>query len=127
MVKNRLPTVKTLAIGDGTNDVAMIKAAHIGIGIKGLEGTEAASSADYAIGTFKFSKRLMFAHGRNFAFKIESYIYLFMWKSIFYATTVVPIAVTTGFSGSPTFSNLYYAGFTTWTCNLDSLWHGCYD
>lgn len=38
-----------LAIGDGSNDVAMIHAAHIGVGIQGLEGTEAASNADYAI------------------------------------------------------------------------------
>ena len=28
----------TLAIGDGANDVNMIAAAHIGIGIMGLEG-----------------------------------------------------------------------------------------
>jgi phospholipid-transporting ATPase len=30
--------VTTLAIGDGANDVNMITAAHIGIGISGLEG-----------------------------------------------------------------------------------------
>lgn len=30
--------ITTLAIGDGANDVNMITAAHIGIGINGLEG-----------------------------------------------------------------------------------------
>ena len=30
--------ITTLAIGDGANDVNMITAAHIGIGISGLEG-----------------------------------------------------------------------------------------
>jgi phospholipid-transporting ATPase len=30
--------VTTLAIGDGANDVNMITAAHIGVGISGLEG-----------------------------------------------------------------------------------------
>jgi len=30
--------VKTLAIGDGANDVNMIIAAHVGIGIRGVEG-----------------------------------------------------------------------------------------
>ncbi len=30
--------MSTLAIGDGANDVFMISAAHVGIGIKGLEG-----------------------------------------------------------------------------------------
>jgi P-type E1-E2 ATPase len=29
---------KTLAIGDGANDVAMILSAHVGIGIMGKEG-----------------------------------------------------------------------------------------
>ena len=38
MVKNRLLGKSTLAIGDGANDVSMITAAHIGIGIRGLEG-----------------------------------------------------------------------------------------
>jgi len=30
--------VTTLAIGDGANDVNMITSAHIGVGIRGLEG-----------------------------------------------------------------------------------------
>jgi P-type E1-E2 ATPase len=30
--------IVSLAIGDGANDVNMINAAHIGIGISGLEG-----------------------------------------------------------------------------------------
>jgi len=38
MVKNRKPGASTLAIGDGANDVSMITAAHIGVGISGLEG-----------------------------------------------------------------------------------------
>jgi len=38
MIKNRHPNKTTLAIGDGANDVNMITAAHIGIGISGLEG-----------------------------------------------------------------------------------------
>ena len=35
---NRNPGKTTLAIGDGANDVNMINAAHLGIGISGLEG-----------------------------------------------------------------------------------------
>ena len=38
MIKKRHPMKTTLAIGDGANDVNMITAAHIGIGISGLEG-----------------------------------------------------------------------------------------
>ena len=39
----------TLAIGDGANDVSMIMEAHIGIGIKGKEGTQAVRSSDFSI------------------------------------------------------------------------------
>lgn len=38
LVRNNKPGVSTLAIGDGANDVNMITAAHVGVGIKGLEG-----------------------------------------------------------------------------------------
>ena len=38
MVRVFKPTVTTLAIGDGANDVNMITAAHVGVGIRGVEG-----------------------------------------------------------------------------------------
>ena len=50
MVRKRNPDKTTLAIGDGANDVNMITAAHVGIGIAGLEGAQAARASDYAIG-----------------------------------------------------------------------------
>lgn len=42
---------KTLAIGDGGNDVRMIQQADIGVGISGREGLQAARAADYSIGS----------------------------------------------------------------------------
>ena len=41
--------VMTLAIGDGANDVSMIQAADVGVGISGEEGLQAVNSSDYAI------------------------------------------------------------------------------
>lgn len=38
MVRAVVKDSTTLAIGDGANDVNMITAAHVGIGISGLEG-----------------------------------------------------------------------------------------
>jgi soluble P-type ATPase len=34
----------------GANDVAMIQKAHVGVGISGVEGLQATSASDYAIG-----------------------------------------------------------------------------
>ena len=64
----------TLAIGDGENDVNMIKAAHIGIGIYGKEGAQAAYNSDYAFYEFKYLKILLFANGR-FILLRNSYLY----------------------------------------------------
>ena len=54
----------TLAIGDGGNDVNMIRTANVGIGIFGKEGYQAAYNSDYAISQFKYLKRLLFYEGR---------------------------------------------------------------
>ncbi|KAJ7621473.1 phospholipid-transporting ATPase 1 [Roridomyces roridus] len=54
----------TLSIGDGANDVAMIQEANIGCGLVGLEGSQAAMSADYAFGQFRFLTKLLLVHGR---------------------------------------------------------------
>ncbi|CAG8793088.1 13715_t:CDS:2, partial [Acaulospora morrowiae] len=52
LVKRHLKAI-LLAIGDGANDVSMIQAAHVGVGISGLEGMQAARSADVAISQFR--------------------------------------------------------------------------
>jgi P-type E1-E2 ATPase len=50
LVKDKYPEKTTLSIGDGANDVPMIMKANVGVGILGQEGSQAARSADYAIG-----------------------------------------------------------------------------
>lgn len=72
MIKQRHKNKVTLSIGDGANDVAMILKAHVGVGILGKEGQQAARSADYAIGQFKNLKTLLFFHGRE-AYRRNSY------------------------------------------------------
>ena len=44
----------SLAIGDGANDVSMIKAADIGVGISGQEGMQAVLASDYSIAQFRY-------------------------------------------------------------------------
>ncbi len=53
-----------LGIGDGGNDVGMIQAADIGVGIVGKEGKQAALASDYSILKFKHISRLLLWHGR---------------------------------------------------------------
>lgn len=65
MVRTYKPKAITLAIGDGANDVNMISAAHVGIGIRGLEGQQAVRASDYAIGEFRFLRKLILCFGRE--------------------------------------------------------------
>jgi phospholipid-translocating ATPase len=79
--RDRLKSGCVLAIGDGANDISMIKEAHVGIGIFGEEGWQAAGSADYAITKFKDLYRLLFIHGRWNYMRITFFITFFMYKN----------------------------------------------
>ncbi|AEO66487.1 uncharacterized protein THITE_2114616 [Thermothielavioides terrestris NRRL 8126] len=74
----------TLAIGDGANDLAMLSAAHVGVGISGREGLQAARVADYAIAQFRFLARLLLVHGRwNYA-RTARFVLATFWKELFF-------------------------------------------
>ena len=45
---------RMLSIGDGANDVAMLQAADVGVGIMGKEGRQAVNNSDYAIPQFRW-------------------------------------------------------------------------
>lgn len=65
LVKKNIKDTTTLAIGDGANDVNMITEADLGLGIRGVEGQQAARSADFSFTEFKHMKRLLFLYGRE--------------------------------------------------------------
>lgn len=71
-----------LAIGDGANDVSMIQAAHIGVGIAGEEGLQAAMASDYAIAQFRFLSKLLLVHGRWSYRRTAEMILCFFFKNI---------------------------------------------
>ena len=52
-------------IGDGGNDVSMIQAADVGVGIVGKEGRQASLAADFSITQFAHLTKLLVWHGRN--------------------------------------------------------------
>ncbi|KAJ4347834.1 putative aminophospholipid-translocase [Didymosphaeria variabile] len=52
-------------IGDGGNDVSMIQAADVGVGIVGKEGKQASLAADFSIEQFCYLVKLLVWHGRN--------------------------------------------------------------
>lgn len=74
----------TLAIGDGANDLAMLSAAHVGVGISGREGLQAARVADYSVAQFRFLSRLLLVHGRWNYVRTARFILATFWKEMFF-------------------------------------------
>ena len=113
---NSSPTPMTLAIGDGANDVSMIQEAHIGVGISGNEGMQAVRSADYAIGQFRFLKRLMLVHGRWNYRRICAVILYSFYKGIAFNLTLFCFGFFNGSSGTTLYDSWLGSGWNViWT------------
>lgn len=56
---------RVAAIGDGGNDVSMLQAADVGLGLEGKEGRQASLAADFSLVQFSHVVRLLLWHGRN--------------------------------------------------------------
>jgi phospholipid-transporting ATPase len=97
-VKTRTGAI-TLAIGDGANDVTMIQAAHVGVGVYGREGTQALAASDYAIGQFRFLAKLLLVHGMwNYNRLCKVILYSF-YKNICLYVIELWYAFSNGYSG----------------------------
>ncbi len=107
-IQARVPSAITLAIGDGANDTDMITAAHVGVGIAGVEGTAAVNSADYAIGTFRFLHTLLFVHGFWSYQRISKLVVFIFYKACLVAITMYYFGIFSGFSGTQFFNDPIY-------------------
>jgi phospholipid-translocating ATPase len=106
MVKDGLG-VMTLAIGDGANDVSMIQAADVGVGISGEEGLQAVNSSDYAIAQFRFLKKLLLVHGHWSYARNGIMIVNFFYKNIVCIGVLWWFQIYCGWSSSYVFEYTY--------------------
>jgi magnesium-transporting ATPase (P-type)/class 3 adenylate cyclase len=116
MVKTMVtPSPVTVAVGDGGNDMAMIQEAHVGVGIKGVEGVQAVRASDIAIGQFRFLQRLLLVHGRRNITQTSFAVKYIFYKSILFALLLMFYSFLNGSSGTTPFES--YIG-AAW----DILW-----
>lgn len=80
VVKEELK-MRTLAIGDGANDVSMIQTADVGIGISGQEGMQAVMAADFALSRFKYLERFLLVHGHWSYDRLARMVLYFFYKN----------------------------------------------
>uniref|UniRef100_A0A8C3PA82 Phospholipid-transporting ATPase n=1 Tax=Chrysemys picta bellii TaxID=8478 RepID=A0A8C3PA82_CHRPI len=115
----------TLAIGDGANDVSMILEAHVGIGITGKEGRQAARNSDYAIPKFKHLKKMLLVHGHFYYVRISELVQYFFYKNVCFIFPQFLYQFFCGFSQQPLYDTayltLYNISFTSLPILLYSL------
>uniref|UniRef100_A0A7N6B1F1 Phospholipid-transporting ATPase n=1 Tax=Anabas testudineus TaxID=64144 RepID=A0A7N6B1F1_ANATE len=99
--------VVTLAIGDGANDVSMIKAAHIGVGISGQEGMQAVLSSDFSFAQFRFLQRLLLVHGRWSYLRMCKFLRYFFYKNFTFTFVHFWYGFFCGFSAQTVYDELF--------------------
>nr|XP_048687312.1 phospholipid-transporting ATPase IK [Caretta caretta] len=99
----------TLAIGDGANDVNMIKTADIGVGISGQEGMQAVQCSDYALAQFRYLQRLLLVHGRWSYLRICKFLRYFFYKTFAGMMVQIWFAFYSGFTAQPLYEGWFLA------------------
>ncbi|TKS74433.1 Phospholipid-transporting ATPase ID [Collichthys lucidus] len=102
----------TMSIGDGANDVNMIKTAHVGVGIAGVEGGQAVQNADFALSQFRFLQRLLLVHGRWSYRRISIFLRYFLFKTCGFALVHIWFGFLNGFSAQTLYENWFIALYT---------------
>ncbi|KAG8126862.1 putative Phospholipid-transporting ATPase protein [Naja naja] len=104
MVKRHKNSI-SLAIGDGANDVNMIKR----VGISGQEGMQAVQCSDYALAQFRYLQRLLFVHGKWSYLRICKFLRYFFFKTFAGMMVQIWFAFYTGFTAQPLLEGWFLA------------------
>ncbi|XBW36209.1 hypothetical protein QEN19_001789 [Hanseniaspora menglaensis] len=126
LVKETLDVI-TLAIGDGSNDVAMIQSADVGVGIAGEEGRQAVMTSDYAIGQFRYLTRLILVHGRWSYKRLSEMIPCFFYKNVIFSVALFWYGIFNNFDGSYLFEYTYLTFYNLAFTSLPVIFLGILD
>uniref|UniRef100_A0A8C3FZ75 Phospholipid-transporting ATPase n=1 Tax=Chrysemys picta bellii TaxID=8478 RepID=A0A8C3FZ75_CHRPI len=117
----------TLAIGDGANDISMIKSAHIGIGISGEEGMQAVLASDYSFAQFRYLKQLLLVHGRWSYFRMCKFLCYFFYKNFSFTLVHFWFGFFCGFSAQTVYDQWFITLFNIVYASLPVLAMGLFD
>uniref|UniRef100_A0A8C6NUF9 Phospholipid-transporting ATPase n=1 Tax=Nothobranchius furzeri TaxID=105023 RepID=A0A8C6NUF9_NOTFU len=117
----------TLAIGDGANDVSMIKSAHIGVGISGQEGIQAVLASDYSFAQFRFLQRLLLVHGRWSYLRMCRFLCYFFYKNFAFTMVHFWFGFFCGFSAQTVYDQFFITLYNIVYTSLPVLAMGIFD
>ncbi|KAL9131820.1 MAG: hypothetical protein Q9217_000347 [Psora testacea] len=126
-IRSKVKNAVTLAIGDGANDIAMIQEAHVGIGITGKEGLQAARTSDYSIAQFRFLTKLLFVHGRWNYIRTCKYTLGTFWKEMVFYLTQALYQRYAGYTGTSLYESWSLAMFNTLFTSLPVIFMGIFE
>ena len=126
-IRTKVQGSVTLAIGDGANDIAMIQEAHVGIGIAGKEGLQAARSSDYSIGQFRFLLKLLLVHGRWNYIRICKYTLGTFWKEMLFYLVQALYQRWNGYTGTSLYEPWSLSMFNTLFTSLPVIFMGVFE
>ncbi|CAB4386591.1 unnamed protein product [Rhizophagus irregularis] len=126
-IRSKLTNSVTLAIGDGANDIAMIQESHVGIGITGREGLQAARSSDYSIAQFRFLSNLLFVHGRWSYVRVSKFVLGTFYKCMCFYLTQGLFQLFTGFSGTSLYEQWTLSFYNTLFSSLPVIVIGMFE
>ena len=126
-IRRKVKNAITLAIGDGANDIAMIQEAHVGIGITGKEGLQAARTSDYSIAQFRFLLRLLLVHGRWNYIRTCKYILSTFWKEMLFYLTQALFQRYAGYTGTSLYEPWSLSMFNTLFTSLPVIFMGIFE
>ncbi|XP_060791403.1 phospholipid-transporting ATPase IC [Neoarius graeffei] len=117
----------TLSIGDGANDVNMIKTADIGVGISGQEGMQAVMSSDYALAQFRYLQRLLLVHGRWSYIRMCKFLRFFFYKNFAFTLVHFWYSFFSGYSAQIAFEDWFITLYNVLYSSLPVLLVGLLD
>ncbi|XP_065815006.1 phospholipid-transporting ATPase VB [Labrus bergylta] len=119
--------VMTLAVGDGANDVNMIQAADVGVGISGQEGMQAVMASDFSISHFKHLRKLLLVHGHWCYTRLANMIIYFFYKNVAYVNLLFWYQFFCGFSGTAMIDYWLMIFFNLFFTSLPPIMFGIMD
>lgn len=126
-IRKKVKNAVTLAIGDGANDIAMIQESHVGIGITGKEGLQAARTSDYSIAQFRFLLRLLLVHGRWNYVRTCKYTLGTFWKEMLFYLTQALYQRYAGYTGTSLYESWSLSMFNTLFTSLPVIFMGIFE
>ena len=105
----------------------MITAAHVGVGIRGVEGQQAARASDYVIGEFKFLRRLVLYYGRE-SYRRNSHLICYnFYKNMVLVLPQFWFGFFNGFSGQNIYNPFLYQLYNILHASIPICLYGILD